>query len=220
MEVERIRNIWNSERLVFRSLSPKDQKWMFHEIESDPVNAFLASPAMLAPPTQTKPEEFMDKWKGSDSLLHVVICLREANSDSEPPHDMMSDAQNPKRIGLLNLAYGGYGTSPHNRACNLGITLTAAYQNQGYGTEAVNWALDWAFRQANMHSVNLGSVEYNTRAHKCYEKCGFKLEGRRRQCFWHDRRWYDLFFFGILEDEWEMTREHSSTHEVQGLPLT
>lgn len=211
MDPKDAQNLWRSERLVFRSLLQDDQDWMFNEIDTDPANMMLSRAGLLAPPKRQKPDEWIKTWAGDGpaDLLVVVICLAGSTSAIE---------SSPKtRIGYMRLSYGGYGSSPHNRACELGITLAAPHQDKGYGTEAINWALDWAFRHANMHSVNLGSVEYNTRAHRCYEKCGFKIEGRRRQCCWHNRRWYDNLFFGILETEWEemrssQKREDSKTY--------
>lgn len=209
MDVERVKNVWQSERLTFRAITTDEQEWMFTEFDSDPLSICLATPMMLAPPKRQKPEEWMKMWERPTSLMSVVICLRQPGATA--PEDQadgreVADLANV-RIGFLALSYGGYGSSPHSRACNLGISLIAPYRSKGYGTEAVNWALDWAFRHGNMHSVNLGSIEYNTHAHRCYEKCGFKLEGRRRQCWWHDRKWYDLLIFGILEEEWEEMRE-------------
>lgn len=231
MDPERARNLWKSERLVFRSISQDDQEWMFNEIESDPVNMSLSTPLLLAPPRRKKGEEWMEMWKGPSHLLLAVICLaapppaggadeqqqqQQRDRPDKPPAGAAAAAATatatataPTRIGVLRLSYNGYGTSPHNRACDLGITLAAAHQGRGYGTEAVGWALDWAFRHAGAHSVNLGSVAYNARAHRCYERCGFRLEGRRRECCWHDRRWWDLLFFGILEGEWEEMRRSS-----------
>lgn len=204
MDTNLVRNIWKSERLVYRAITEKDQDWFFDEIDSDPVNTCLASPMVLAPPRPSKPDAFMGMWKTPTEVMTVVICLPAAQpGPDEPSPDAPTPTPTPTRIGMLRLAYRGYGSSPHNRACELGITLVDAHQRKGYGTEAINWALDWGFRHANLHSVNLGSVSYNTHAHKCYEKCGFKLEGRRRECCWHDRGWHDLLFFGILEQEWD-----------------
>lgn len=202
---ENTENAWHTERLVFRSVRETDYDWFFNYIDNDPVNTALSRPIALAPPKREKPEEWIKNWQGPSRLLDVVICLHRPPETEAFQEEGSAQSSQPEkiRIGFLGLGYGGYGPSPHNRACELGITLTAAYQEHGYGTEAVRWALDWAFRRANMHSVNLSSVEFNKRAHKCYEKCGFKVQGRRRQCFWHDRRWYDLVFFDILEDEWE-----------------
>lgn len=211
MEFDHIHGIWESDRLIYRSVSTDDQEWMFNELESDPMNHFLSTPLILAPPRRKKPEEWIEMWKSTSCILGLIICLqpkerqKQQPSSSEDQNEQgpAGDVPQPTRIGILRLSYGGYGTSPHNRAGDLGLALTAPYQGKGYGTEAVNWALDWAFRHANMHSVNLGSVAYNTRAHRCYEKCGFKLQGRRREVCWHDRKWHDLLLFGILENEWE-----------------
>lgn len=209
---EGIENAWQTERLSFRSVRETDYDWFFKNIDNDPVNMALSRPCVLAPPRQEKPEEWIKIWQGPSRLLDVVICLRKSpetggHLKEERSQHSESTQSEEIRIGFLGLGYHGFGSSPHSRASELGITLTAAYQDHGYGTEAVRWALDWAFCRANMHSVNLCSIEFNKRAHKCYEKCGFKLEGRRRQCFWHERKWYDLFFFGILEDEWEESRD-------------
>ncbi|KAJ4394666.1 hypothetical protein N0V93_003885 [Gnomoniopsis smithogilvyi] len=182
-----LEDAWKTERLSFRSIRESDYEWWFNDIDSDPVNVALSSPFFLAPPRPKKPEEWYKMWDGPNELLDVVIYLCEPANSARPLKeggDETDIAQSKEtRIGFLRISY-----------------------DHGYGTECVQWALDWAFRRANMHSVNLGSVEYNTRAHRCYEKCGFKLEGRRRQCFWHDRKWYDLFLYGILEEEWEELR--------------
>lgn len=197
-----VKDAWQTERLYFRAVCEADYEWLFSEIHGDPINHALSSPFMLAPPRRKKPDEWI---KQSDDLLNVVVCVRAHNpTEDETTPDATPDKES--RIGILFLRYGGYGPSPHNRSCELGITLGGPHQNQGYGTEAVQWALDWAFRRGNMHSVHLGSIDFNTRAHKCYEKCGFKLEGRARQVFWHDRKWYDCLSFGIIEDEWEALR--------------
>lgn len=206
---ENTENAWQTERLVCRSVREIDYDWFFNHIDNDPVNMALSRPTVLAPPRRQKPEEWTKTWQGPSRLFDVVICLRRPPENEGHQKDGRTASSQPEeiRIGFLGLGYGGFGSSPHNRACQLGITLTAAHQDHGYGTEAVRWALDWAFRRANMHSVNLSSVGFNKRAHKCYEKCGSKFQGRKRQCFWHERKWYDLFFFDILEDEWEKSRE-------------
>lgn len=207
---EHIENAWQTERLVFRSVRETDYNWYFAHIDTDPVNMALSRPTVLGPPRRQKPEEWIRTWQGPSRLLDVVICLRRPTENDKHQKERGPTESSPAeeiRMGFLGLGYGGYGSSPHNRACELGITLSAAHQDHGYGTEAVRWALDWAFRRANLHSVNLASVEFNKRAHKCYEKCGFKFQGRMRQCFWHERKWHDLFFFDILEDEWEQSRE-------------
>ncbi|KAF3762826.1 acyl-CoA N-acyltransferase [Cryphonectria parasitica EP155] len=197
-----VEDIWRSDRLIYRSIREDDQEWWFKNIDGDPNNICLSTPLILAPPRKAKTEDFMKLWTTPDSLLDCIVCLRQPKNTGKG-----DDTEAPEtRIGFVRLAHGGYGTSPHSRAGNFGIVLAAPYQNKGYGTEATNWILDWAFRHGNMHSVNLGTIDYNKRAHRCYEKCGFKLGGRRRQCFWHDRKYWDLLFYDILEEEWKELR--------------
>lgn len=206
-----LESVWRSERLVFRATQQEDYEFIFHDIETDPVNASLAGPMLLKPPRKQKPEDWFEKWKKNDFLMDVIICLRPDVSANESHFKSSTvsekDVDQPKPIGMINVTTGVYGRNPGSRACSLGIDIAAPYQNSGYGTEAVRWTIDWAFRRANMHSVHLGSIEYNKRAHRCYQKAGFKLDGKHRQCHWHDRKFYDLYLFSILENEWEQLQE-------------
>jgi len=67
----------------------------------------------------------------------------------------------------------------------------------------MNLILRFAFCELNLHRVNLNVFEYNPRAIHCYEKVGFKHEGRLRQCLNRDGRRWDLVYMGILRGEWQ-----------------
>lgn len=212
-----IQDIWRSQRLSFRSIREDDYEWWFTSFESDPVSLSLSAPVLLAPPTRTTPAEFLKMLADpKGSLLACVVCLRQPDAEEtqpiQPPtDDGKKDTATIKpetRIGVVTLNYGGYGSASFHRAARFGIALAAPYQNKGYGTEATKWTLNWAFRYANLHSVNLGSVEYNKHAHKCYEKCGFTYTGRLRQCSWYDGKYWDFYHFDILIEEW---REKNKT---------
>lgn len=213
--VPKVDRIWSSERLVYRGLRKEDQDFIWSTVDEDPVTCCLATPMLLSPPQRKSADDWWTQFKGGPTqLLGVVVCLLPPPSSSTSTNGDATENSpsttttkpasptEPTPIGFCNLDYGGYGTSPHSRSATLGIAIARAYQDRGYGTEVVRWALAWGFRHANLHSIHLGTVAYNTRAHRCYEKCGFTRDGRRRQCFWHDHRYWDLYFFSILEDEW------------------
>ena len=80
----------------------------------------------------------------------------------------------------------------------------ADYRSQGYGTEAMNLALGFAFQELNLHRVNLGTFEYNPRAIRAYEKIGFVHEGKMRQAMKRDGTRWAQVFMGILRAEWEI----------------
>ena len=56
----------------------------------------------------------------------------------------------------------------------LGIAITAAKQNAGYGTEAVLAVTEYATRRLGLKRVFLRTNPQNGRAIHVYKKCGFK----------------------------------------------
>lgn len=91
--------------------------------------------------------------------------------------------------------------------CELGITIgNKAYWGQGYGREAVELLLDYAFRLRNFRKVWLTVNGGNERAQRAYAACGFVVEGRQRQQVWSNGRYDDLVIMGILHSEWPPRR--------------
>ena len=74
--------------------------------------------------------------------------------------------------------------------------------SRGYGSEALNLCLRYAFYELNLHRVGLGVYSYNARAIRSYEKIGFKNEGRRRQVITRDGVRHDMIIMSILRSEW------------------
>jgi RimJ/RimL family protein N-acetyltransferase len=73
---------------------------------------------------------------------------------------------------------------------------------RGYGTEAMNLALGFAFTELNLRRVTLTVFEYNPRAVRSYEKAGFRHEGRKRQALCREGKRWDEIYMGILREEW------------------
>lgn len=72
---------------------------------------------------------------------------------------------------------------------------------KGVGTEAVKMLTNYAFSRLNAHRVWLGCSAENVGAIKCYEKAGYKLEGRLRDEIWCRGKYVDALRYSILESE-------------------
>lgn len=83
----------------------------------------------------------------------------------------------------------------------LGIT-EREFWSKGYGSDMMKLCLQYAFLELCVARVSLGLYEYNPRALRSYEKCGFRLEGRTRQDTMREGERYDSLWMGILRDEW------------------
>jgi RimJ/RimL family protein N-acetyltransferase len=51
------------------------------------------------------------------------------------------------------------------------------YWGKGYGTAAVNALLEHVFSRTSIEKVHLKTLDWNIRAQKCFEKCGFTRTG-------------------------------------------
>ena len=75
-------------------------------------------------------------------------------------------------------------------------------QGKGYGTEAMELIMEYAFQELNLHRLQLTVFEYNRAAIKMYEKLGFTYEGAHREFILRDGEGYDMCLYGMLRREW------------------
>ncbi|HEX6290776.1 MAG TPA: GNAT family protein [Herpetosiphonaceae bacterium] len=76
------------------------------------------------------------------------------------------------------------------------------HRGKGYGCEAMELALRFAFLELNLYRVQLTVFGYNERAIALYDKLGFQREGVYRECLHREGRRYDMLLYGLLRHEW------------------
>lgn len=52
------------------------------------------------------------------------------------------------------------------------------YWDKGYGADAITTLLDYLFSETDLERLHLKTLEWNLRAQKCFQKCGFVPCGR------------------------------------------
>lgn len=72
---------------------------------------------------------------------------------------------------------------------------------RGYGTEASRLVRDFAFEQLGLHRLSLEVLDHNPRARRVYEKCGFVVEGIRRDAQRIDGRWHDAIDMALIDSD-------------------
>lgn len=92
----------------------------------------------------------------------------------------------------------------NNGTCHVSIEIgEPSHRSRGYGREAMELVLDFAFQELNLHAVSLTVFSYNEPAIRLYEKLGFTKEGVRREYLHRDGKRHDLYLYGMLRREWE-----------------
>lgn len=118
---------------------------------------------------------------------------------SDPPRNgtnfaIEADGECIGTCGLFNIDW----TARH---AELGVGIgDKDYWGKGYGREAVNLLLDYAFRLRNLRRVWLEVHAANERAIRAYRSCGFVEEGRMREHVWLGGRYVDNVIMGVLRE--------------------
>lgn len=74
--------------------------------------------------------------------------------------------------------------------------------DQGLGTDAMRALLGFAFGELRLERIWLEVYDFNTRARRSYEKCGFALEGTLRRAIFRRGEYHDVHIMAILREEW------------------
>jgi RimJ/RimL family protein N-acetyltransferase len=90
----------------------------------------------------------------------------------------------------------------------------AADRGRGLGTQALRMLLRFAFAELNLFRVTALVPEYNEAAIALLKKFGFTREVCRRKSLERDGRRWDLYVFGLLNDEWQNQARSSSEPEA------
>lgn len=124
--------------------------------------------------------------------------FREIRQRSDVRILAIADAETSATIGYCQLK----AIDVLNRSAELQIRIGSPdYQGRGLGTAAVLALLEVAFEELALHRVHLHVFEHNQRARRCYEKCGFKVEGLLREAVLIDGRRINLILMAILRSE-------------------
>ncbi len=128
--------------------------------------------------------------------------LENSAKDRADRHFSIINAENDTLIGTIGLIKFNW----IDRSAVLGIFIgDQDFRSNGYGTEAINLLLEYGFRYLNLHTISLDLLDINERAHKCYQKCGFKDTGRSREAIFLNGKYYDKLHMDILESEFQGT---------------
>ena len=147
------RPILRSKRVFLRPAEREDIPTFLEWLADAEVSEGLAA---RAPWSRIAEETWFDELQKSQgkTLWHFVICLR----DGERP------------MGFCAL----HDIDHVNGSTELGIGIGEADEwDKGYGTEAMEVLLDFAFGELRLHRVFLHVFDFNARALHAYERIGF-----------------------------------------------
>ncbi len=94
----------------------------------------------------------------------------------------------------------------YNRKSEISIILKKEFQGKGYGSEVLKRMIEFAFKKMNLYRLEAEVLEFNETSIKLVEGAGFKKEGVLRKAKYSGGKYWDIYRYGLLKDEWEETK--------------
>lgn len=91
-----------------------------------------------------------------------------------------------------------------NRTAFHGIKIARReFRTRGIGTDTVMAVMRYAFEELQLNRLDGAIIDYNEPSKGLYcKRCGWKIEGIRRQAIFKRNRYHDVIVVGILRQEY------------------
>lgn len=170
--------------LVRLAALQKSDMAQFAEWYSNIAFLRLMNPGIAYPYSIEDEEAWYENQRKNDTIINFAIRTLAENT----------------LIGSCGLLAINHAAS--NAELGIGIG-DPDFQGKGYGTDAIQVLLKYAFLEMNLHRVALRVFSSNQRAINSYLKAGFTQEGVMREALRRDGKYDDIVIMGILRQEWE-----------------
>jgi RimJ/RimL family protein N-acetyltransferase len=179
----------------------------------------MSGPFLIGPRVQLRPFEDEDAplladWI-NDQELRSYMTLRFPKSvknerewiaslSSKEPRTDIALGIELKRGKRLIGTVGIHQIDWVHRRGGTGIFLyPASMRGKGYGPEAKNLMIDYAFGEIGLHSLWAIAFEDNEASMRALKSQGYRRNGVMRKSMLVKGRWVDAIYFDILREEWE-----------------
>lgn len=130
----------------------------------------------------------VNRWLSVGRWPQQLCDLKEFLERNQPPdHIVFAIYHYSDHIGNIKLDVDWL-----HRKTELGILIGKAHWGHGYGADATNTAVQYAFERLGVRKVTLGVVRGNWRAVAMYTDCGFVIEGILKDEAWCNGAYRDV----------------------------
>lgn len=86
-------------------------------------------------------------------------------------------------------------------------------KKKGYGKDAVFAIMEYAFNELRLHRLEGSIIETNIASQKLYEKCGWVVEGVKREAVFKNGKYYNELQVAILKEEYERVKDEQGDRQ-------
>jgi RimJ/RimL family protein N-acetyltransferase len=94
---------------------------------------------------------------------------------------------------------------PHRGVFGYGLSVAREHRRRGYAAEAALIVLKYYFEELRYQKCLVAVHSNNEASVALHEKLGFAREGTLRRMVYTGGRFFDLYHYGLLKEEWEQS---------------
>ncbi|MFD0763067.1 GNAT family N-acetyltransferase [Lutibacter aestuarii] len=98
-------------------------------------------------------------------------------------------------VGMIDL----FDFNPLHKRVGIGILLLPQYQNKGYGSEALEMIIDYAFTYLDVHQIFANITSDNTKSIRLFEKHHFKKIGVKKDWIYSNPNFKDEVLYQLIK---------------------
>ncbi len=180
------------------------------------LREFVSSDADALAEILGDPHVMRHTSSGAMSYEAVVDLVREAGADQEDP------ARTRHRLAIVQREDGALvGTvtverEQYSSVYSHSIILRPHLANLSAGYETSQLVAGLAFDELGVHRLWFMTAVDNLAAQRLFLASGSTRDGKVRELYFRDGRWWDCYMFTILEHEWR-ARAHLTLREALAL---
>ncbi len=172
--------------------SPRLELGPLHHADADAMARYRSDPEVA-------------RYQGWTSTTPEQLRTFIANLDDAPfgtPGAWAQLAIRRRDTGDLIGDLGVHRLSSEPRQAEVGITLAADQQGQGFAAEALSTVIGHLFQAWQLHRITASVDPRNTACIALLKRIGMRQEAWFRQSLWFKGAWVDDIVCAVLREEW------------------
>ncbi len=183
-----------TKRLTLRKLLPSDYRDMYEYASREDVTEYLLwYPHASENQTYTYLNNIQQSYKNGDYCDWAVTVTETG-----------------KMIGTC----GFTAINVENRRAEVGYVLNPEYWGNGYATEAVSAAIEFAFKELSMNRVEAHFISGNERSLAVMKRCGMTFEGFLKEYMLIKGSYKDIGFCAVTKSGFSQKNTYSLGESV------
>lgn len=172
--------IINGNGILLRAVEESDNAMLLSLINDPDTEMMLGGSSW--PVSEAEQLKWFEHQERSRDVLRCIVALKE----------------NGKAIGTIILS----DIDQKNATGHIHIKMSKdGGRGKGYGTDAVNTMVQYAFEELRLNCIYANILSYNEASIKLFERCGFKRDGVLRQRVFKKGRFVDMLAYSKVVND-------------------